>query len=103
MFITLYIKLKQKIVKMMEMLYPILNLDFVKVAVCVSFYLVVVEVVYEGGEAPGLVLPGQSQHGNMANEYGVKEPCHFQIVTGTQSLEDNWAGLHAGSKSDLSL
>ncbi len=52
-------------------------------------YLVVVEVVYEGGEASGLVLQGQRQHGNMANEHGVEEAGHFQVVTGTQSLENN--------------
>lgn len=66
-------------------------------------YLVVVEVVDEGGEAPGLVLQGQRQHGNMANEYGVKELRHFQVVARTQSLENNRAGLHAGRKSDLSF
>lgn len=52
-------------------------------------HLVVVEVVYEGGEASGLVLQGKCQHGNMANEYGVKEPSHFQVVTGTQRLRRN--------------
>lgn len=46
-------------------------------------YLVVVEVVYECGEASGLVLQGQRQHGNMANEHGVKELCHLQVVAGT--------------------
>lgn len=51
-------------------------------------HLVVIEVVYEGGEASGLVLQGQCQHGNMANEYGVKVLCHFQVVTGTQRLEN---------------
>lgn len=51
-------------------------------------YLLVVEVVYEGGEAPGLVLQGQRQHWDIADEYGVKEPCHFQVVAGTQRLEN---------------
>lgn len=52
-------------------------------------YLLVIEVVYEGGEAPGLILQGQRQHGNIANENGVKEPGHFQVVTGTQRLENH--------------
>lgn len=49
-------------------------------------HLVVVEVVNEGGEAPGLVLQGQRQDRNVANEYRVKEPRHFQVVAGTQRL-----------------
>lgn len=52
-------------------------------------YLVVVEVVYEGGETPGLVLLRQCQHRNVADKYGVEEPGHLQVVTGTQGLENN--------------
>lgn len=50
-------------------------------------YLVVVEVVYEGDEAPGLVLQRKSQQGNVADKYSVKQPSHLQVVTGTQRLE----------------
>lgn len=55
-------------------------------------YLFVIEVVDERGEAPGLVLQGQGQHGNVADEHGVKEPCHFQVVAGPQRLENHGAG-----------
>lgn len=50
-------------------------------------YLLVVEVVNEAGEAPGLVLHSHSQHWHIANEYGVKVSHHFEIVTVTQRLE----------------
>lgn len=43
----------------------------------IELYLLVVEVVYESGEAPGLVLQGQRQHRDITNKYGVKEPSHF--------------------------
>lgn len=64
-------------------------------------HLVVVEVVYEGGEASGLVLQGQCQDGNMANEYGVKELCDLQVVAGTQRLENNWAGYISEQSCNL--
>jgi len=50
-------------------------------------YLVVIEVIYEGSEASGLVLQSQCQHGNMADEYCVEEPSHLQVVTGTKRLK----------------
>lgn len=55
-------------------------------------YLFVIEVVDERGEAPGLVLQGQRQHRNVADEHGVKESCYFQVVAGPQRLENHGAG-----------
>lgn len=50
-------------------------------------YLLVIEVVYESGEAPGLVLQPQRQHGDVSNKYGVKDPRHLQVVAGPQRLD----------------
>lgn len=47
----------------------------------------VIEVVYEYCEAPGLVLQGQRQYGNITNEDSVKDSGDLQIVTGPKRLE----------------
>lgn len=51
-------------------------------------YLAVVEGVYEGGEASGLVLQTQLQNGNVADEYGVKDLSHRQVITCSQRLDN---------------
>lgn len=76
-----------------------LSIFLQKIRLCFAKYLLVVKVVYEGGEAPGLVLHGQRQHWYVANEYGVKESRHFKVVTGTQRLETP----RIGSDSDIQL
>lgn len=55
------------------------------------FHLFVIEVVYEGGKASGLILHRQRQHGNAADQYCVEEPRHLQVIAGTQSLENDRA------------
>lgn len=50
-------------------------------------YLLVIEVVYEGGEAAGLVLQRQRQLGDVADKHRVKDPSHLQVVAGAQRLE----------------
>lgn len=57
-----------------------------------TVYLVVIEIVYERDEAPGLVLQSQRQFGNMADEYSVKDLRHFQVIAGTRWLEKRGQG-----------
>lgn len=45
-------------------------------------YLMVIESIYECYEPPGLSLLVQGEAGNVSNEDGVKQPGHFQVVTG---------------------
>lgn len=52
--------------------------------------LLVVKGVDEGGEAPGLVLHGERQPGNVPNKHGVEVFRHFQVIAGTQGLGKTW-------------
>lgn len=48
----------------------------------IPIYLMVIEGIYERYEPPGLSLLVQGEPGNVSNEEGVKQPGHFQVVTG---------------------
>lgn len=54
--------------------------------------LLVIKAVDEGGEAPGLVLHGKRQPGNVPNKHGVEVSGHFQVVAGTQGLGNTQSG-----------
>lgn len=64
--------------------------------------LLVIKVVDEGGEASGLVLHRKRQPGNVPNKHGVEVLRHFQVVAGTQGLDNTDGGGQGVTDSPLS-